>query len=138
MNKIVKPFKGLDNIEFGTPLKQVQELVNIHESTVTNKYLKETKVFGEKLAYVFNNDILVTFEMKYQEGIYFNDVDIFNVKDIDELLKGFKIASKRHVTQVTELGFILFGFKKKDITERELWFYSKDMLVEFETFLDVV
>ena len=138
MKKTLKPFKGLDNIEFGMPIAKVQELVNIKESKVTNKYLNESKVFDDKIAYVFNDDVLVTFELEYQEGIYFNDVDIFNIKDTDELLKGFKIESKKDNIHVKELGLILIGFKKKDVTKRVIWFYSKEMLIEYETFLDVV
>ena len=138
MKKVIKPFKGLANIEFGMPLKQVQDMVNIHESEETDKFLKETKIFGDKIDYVFNKDILVTFEMRYQNEVYFNDVDIFNAKDIDALLKGFKYETKKDYIHCQEIGMILMSFKKKDLTKRELWFYSKEMITEFETFLDVV
>lgn len=138
MKRILKPFKGLDDIEFGMPIKKVQEMVNIKESKVTNKYLNESKVFADKIAYVFNEDILVTIELEYQNGIYFNEVDIFNVNDPDEVLKGFKIESKKDNIHVKELGVILIDFKKKDKTKRTIWFYSKEMEIEFETFLDVV
>jgi hypothetical protein len=138
MKRVIKPFKGLDNIEFGTPLNKVQEMVNIHESKVTNKYLKESKILADKINYVFNNDILVTIEMHYQDGVYFNDIDIFNAKDIEELLKGFKYETKKDYIHCQEIGMILMSFKKKDLTKRELWFYSKEMITELETFLDVV
>jgi hypothetical protein len=138
MKKTLKPFKGLDNIEFGMSLEKVQELVNIHTSEVTNKPLKESKVYGDKIAYVFNSDILVTIEMKYQEDVYFNDVNIFNTEDIMEVLRGFKIASKKDNIQVQELGLILLGFMAKNKTKRELWFYSKEMVKEMAIFLDVI
>ncbi|MBO9205330.1 MULTISPECIES: hypothetical protein [Niastella] len=138
MKNVIKPFKGLGNLEFGMTLKQVQDMVNIHESEETDKYLKETKVYGDKTYYVFNKDILVTFEMHYQDGVYFNDVDIFNTKDIEALLKGFKYETKKDYIHVQEIGMILMSFKKKDLTKRELWFYSKEMITELETFLDVV
>ena len=138
MKKIIKPFKGLDDIEFGLPLKKVQDMVNIHESTETDKYLKETKIFGDKINYVFNKDILVTIELHYQDGVFFNDVDIFNATDVDALLKGFKYETKKDYIHCQEIGMILMSFKKKDLAKRELWFYSKDMITELETFLDVV
>ena len=138
MKKTLKPFKGIDNIEFGMSLEKVQELVNIHESKVTNRHLKETKVYGDKLAYVFNDNIFVTVELQYQDDVYFNDVDIFNADDIMEVLKGFKVATKKDNIQVQELGLILMRFKAKDKTNRELWLYSKEMVREFEIFLNVV
>lgn len=138
MKKIIKPWKGIDDIEFGTPLNKVQDMVNIHESKETNKYLKETKIFGDKINYVFNKDILVTIELDYQEGVYFNDMDIFNEKDIDTLLKGFKYEIRKDYIHVKEIGMILMSFKKKDISKRGLFFYSKEMIPELETYLDVV
>jgi hypothetical protein len=62
MKRTLKPFKGLDSIEFGMTKKKVQGLINVKESEVTNKYLKESKVVDGPVAYIFQSEILVMIE----------------------------------------------------------------------------
>jgi hypothetical protein len=138
MKRTLKPFKGLDNIEFGMLKKKVQGVVNVKESEVTNKYLKEEKVVDGPVSYVFQNNILVMIEIDYHEGVYLNDVDIFTVKDINAFLKGFKTESRRDTIQIKELGLVLSDYGKKDVSKRYLILYSKEMIPTFEDYLEIV
>lgn len=138
MKRTLKPFKGLDSIEFGMTKKKVQGLINVKESEVTNKYLKESKVVDGPVAYIFQSEILVMIEIDYHEGVYLNDVDIFTVKDINAFLKGFKTESRRDNIQIKELGLVLADFGKKDVTKRHLIMHSKELNDVFEDYLELV
>lgn len=138
MKRTLKPFKGFDTVEFGMSKKKIQDITNVKESKVTNAVLKESKIYDGPITYAFYGDKLVYIEMEYQEGIYFNDVDVFSVNDVNDFLRGFKIESKKDNTLVKELGLILMDFKKKDVTKRSLIFYSKEAAPDFDFFLDVV
>lgn len=136
--RILQPFKGLDDVEFGTPMSDVKRRIGVDTSTLRNKHLKEEAVTDDKIVYVFENGILVTIELLHQDGIYYNDMDIFATQDLDALLQGHEVESKRNVMHIKTLGLLLFDFKLKNRTKRVLYFYSKAMLPEFDTFLDVV
>lgn len=136
--RILQPFKGLDDIAFGTPMSEVQRIVGIAESSVKNKYLKQDQVTGDRVNYIFEEGILVTIELHYQDSVFCNDVDVFNTRDLEVLFPGQTIERRREAMHLKELGVILLSFHRKDLGKRELWFYSKEMIPEFENFLDVV
>jgi len=138
MTKILRPFEGLGVLKFNMPMNEVKQAIGSNESTVRNRHLKQETVVDGPTTYVFENGILVSIELKYQEGVYFNDVDIFKTQDIDGLLAGYTTETKRKHIHVKELGLILLSFLLKDRKKREIWFYSRDMMTEYETFLDVV
>jgi len=138
MQKILRPFEGLGEIRFNMPMSEVKTLVGVNESTVRNKHLKQEAVVDGPTTYVFENGILVAIELKYQDDVWLNDVDVFKTQDIDALLKGQKLESKRKHLHVKALGLILLSFLLKDRKKREIWFYSKEMIPEYDTFLDVV
>ena len=136
--RILQPFKGLDDIAFGMPMSEVQRIVGIAESSVRNKYLKQDQVTGDRANYIFEEGILVTIELQYQDGTFFNDVDVFNTRELETLFPGQKIERRRDAMHIKELGVILLSFHRKDLQKRELWYYSKEMIPEFENFLEVV
>jgi len=138
MAKILRPFEGLGDLKFDLPMKEVKQAIGVDESTVRNRHLKQETVVDGPTTYVFENGILVSIELKYQEGVYFNDVDIFKSQDIDGLLAGYATETKRKHIHVKEIGLILLSFLLKDRKKREIWFYSKEMIPEYDTFLDVV
>ena len=138
MKRILRPFQGLDEIEFGTPIDELKKRIGVEQSTVRNRHLKQEQVSDGKTSYIFENGILVTIEMKYQDGVYFKDVDIFNTEDLDALLQGYEVATKRKDMHIKELGLILLGFSLQDRSKREVWYYSKEMLPAFDRYLDVV
>lgn len=138
MSRILQPFKGLGEIQFGMTLDQVKQLIGVHDSSVRNKHLKQEQLADRQTVYVFENSTLVTIEVEYQPGVHFKEVDLFATADVTPLLDGHDIERKRDVMHVKELGLILFSFQAKDAKKRTLWFYSKEMIPELETFLDVV
>lgn len=138
MKKVLRPFQGLDGIEFGTPIGEVKQRIGVEQSTVRNRHLKQEQVSADRTSYIFENSILVTIEMKYQDDVYFKDVDIFNTEDPAELLQGYQVETRRKDMHIKELGLILIGFPLQDHSKRELWYYSKQMLPEFDRYLDVV
>lgn len=119
-------------------MSEVKKVVGVDTSTVRNKHLKQETVVDGQTTYVFENGILVAIELKYQDDVWLNDVDVFKTQDIDALLKGHKAESKRKHLHVKDLGLILLSFLLKDRKKRELWYYSKEMIPEYDTFLDVV
>ncbi len=138
MKRILRPFEGLDEIEFGTPIGEVKQLIGVEQSTVRNRHLKQEQVNADRISYIFENGILVTIEMKYQDNVYFKDVDIFNTEDLDALLQGYQVDTKRKDMHIKELGLILLNFALTDHSKREVWYYSKQMLPAFDRYLDVV
>jgi hypothetical protein len=138
MRRILLPFQGLDDIAFGMPMSEVQAKVGITEISVKNKYLKQEQVSGDRINYVFEHGILVMIELLYQDGIYFNEMDVFNTREMEVLFPGQTIERRRDAMHIKALGVILLSFHRKDLNKRELWFYSKAMIPEYEPFLDVV
>lgn len=138
MSRILQPFKGLGEIEFGMTLDQVKQLTGIHSSSVRNKHLKQEQVAHGQTVYVFENGTLVTIEAEHQPGVHFNEADLFATADIIPLLDGHDIERKRDVMHIKELGLVLFSFQAKDLKKRALWFYSKEMIPELDNVLDVV
>lgn len=138
MKKTLRPFEGLGDIAFNMPMSEVKQLVGVSESTVRDRHLKQETIAAGETTYVCEKGILVCIEVKYQEGVFFNDVDIFETRDLDALLQGYAIETRRKHVHVKELGLILMSFLLKDRKKREVWFYSKEMIPEYDTFLDVV
>jgi hypothetical protein len=138
MRRILLPFQGLDDVAFGMSMNEVQKIVGIAESSVKNKYLHQEQVATERIKYIFEKRILVTIELLYQDGVYYNNVDVFNTRAMETLFPGHTIQRRREAMHIKALGMILLSFHRKDLQKRELWYYSKQMVPEFETFLDVV
>lgn len=138
MSRILQPFKGLGEVEFGMTLDQVKTLTGIHHSTVRDKYLKQEQLADGPTIYVFEKGTLATIEVEYQLGVQFKEADLFAAADVVPLLDGYKIERKRDVMHIKELGLVLFDFKAKDVKKRALWFYSKEMIPELDNVLDVV
>lgn len=138
MKRNLLPFQGLDNVAFGMPMAEVQALVGSAESTLKDKYLKQYQVSGDRINYVFENGILVLIEMLYQDGVFFNEVDVFNTREMEVLFPEQTIERRRIAMQIKALGVILLSFHRTELRKRELWFYSKAMIPEYESFLDVV
>jgi hypothetical protein len=138
MERALIPFVGLGEVLFGMKISEVQKLVNVRECKITNRHLDESRIFADKVAYVFIGDILAAIELEYQDGIVFNGIDIFNLMDVDEILQGLKFESKKDNIHVKEQGLILIDFRKKNKQKRTIWFYSAEMVTEYECFLDVV
>jgi hypothetical protein len=61
-----------------------------------------------------------------------------NAADIDALLHGYQVESRKDVQHINELGLVLFKFRLKNRKKRVLWFYSKAISPEFDNLLDVV
>lgn len=138
MSRILEPFKGLGEIEFGMTIDQVKQLTGVDTTTVRCRHLKQDQLADGQTVYVFENGILVTIEAEYQPGVHFKEADIFATADVSSLLDGHDIARKRNVMHIPELGLALFDFQGKSPKKRALWIYSKQMIPEFETLLDVV
>jgi hypothetical protein len=128
----------LGEIEFGMTLEQVKQLTGVHETSVRNKQLEQVQLAHGQTVYVFENGTLVTIEVEYQPDVHFNDADLFSTADVSALLEGHEIGLKRDVMHIKQLGLILFSFQAQEPKKRTVWFYSKKMIPELETFLDVV
>jgi hypothetical protein len=138
MKKILRPFGGLDDIAFGMPMSEVKTLVGIAESTVRNRHLDQVVVSSDDTTYVFEKGVLVAIELKYQKDVELNGIDVFETVDLEALWRGHEVESRRKHFHVKGLGLILMSFGLKNRKKREVWYYSKEMVTEYETFLDVV
>jgi hypothetical protein len=137
LSRILQPFKGLGEIEFGMTLDQLKQLTGIHNTAVRDRHLKQEQLADGPTVYVLENGTLVTIEVEYQSGVHFKEADLFATADVIALLEGHKIERKRDVMHIKELGLVLFSFQAKDPKKRVLWFYSKEMISELDNVLDV-
>jgi len=138
MKRILHPFQGLDDIQFGMPMREVQTLTGIATHSLKDNYLQQEQVTGDRINYIFESGVLVTIELLYQNDIWLNDVNVFNTREMEVLFPGQTIERRRNAMHIKTLGVILLGFHHQELDRRELWSYSRKMVKEFEGFLDVV
>jgi len=146
MEYIFKPFKGINEINFGMSQRDVEVLEGETNNIKENSVYREIIETRNGVLYIYRNNKLI--EIKFNESFDFDKNSIIwnNIKVFNDL-KTIEILSNIPETKHSEIvrGVIVFhgigacfsGFKKmKLIIEKELIFYSIERMRFYEIRVD--